>query len=172
MMFNHTLPADKRSGFAYVCMAHLHTYSNKFCTVNTPPQMEQPQQLHATQLSSQHRIPCPTEGAETSLPLNDGKLLPTAYRADAREKRVLLFPASPQKANSSAASSEHPMGCGGHSALGLCREPASGTPRNRRVYATAPNDGLWTQRNSQQFPPSVDTGFQHRLFLLPTSIFI
>lgn len=42
----------------------------------------------------------------------------------------------------------------------------------RLIYETGSHDRLQPRRNSQQFPPSVDTGFQHRLFLLPTSIFI
>lgn len=42
----------------------------------------------------------------------------------------------------------------------------------RLIYDSGSNDGLQPRRNSQPFPPSADTGFQHRLFLLPTSIFI
>lgn len=46
------------------------------------------------------------------------------------------------------------------------------TTQPRLIYDTGYNDQLQPRRNSQQFPPSVDTGFQHWLFLLPTSIFI
>lgn len=171
IVLNHILPADKGSGFAYVCMAHLHTYGDKFCTMNTPPWMGATPAAprNPTLIPAPH--PLSHRGSRNERNPHDGELHPIAYCADAKEKCMLLFPPSPQKANSSAASSD-PMGCGGRSALGHSREPARGTPRNRRIYATSPNDLLWTRRNSQQFPPSLDTGFQHRLFLLPTSIFI
>lgn len=54
----------------------------------------------------------------------------------------------------------------------LCAGAVGGAVQPRLIYDTGYNDGLQPPRNSQQFPPSVDTGFQRWLFLLPTSIFI
>lgn len=61
---------------------------------------------------------------------------------------------------------------GVHGLRAAAAEGTAAAVQPRLIYETGSHDRLQPRRNSQQFPPSVDTGFQHRLFLLPTSIFI
>lgn len=81
---------------------------------------------------------------------------------------MMRFPSPPPK-KGLFLSEQHPRS---HRAAALRLRGREDAAQPRLIYATGYNDGLQPRRNSQQFPPSVDTGFQHWLFLLPTSIFI
>lgn len=93
----------------------------------------------------------------------------TAYCADAMEKCMMHIFSAPRKGPFLSDPRTSTLGAG---VRGLRAGAARGAAQPRLICDTGYSDGLQPPRNSQQFPPSVDTGFQRWLFLLPTSIFI